>query len=63
MVTYYRVYDHTSQNTLASGISSLEQATEVLHFLQLEYPHNEIEIESYVRSSVKSGFGRDPDLH
>ena len=62
MITLYRIYDHTDQNTLASGIPTLEQAHEVLHFLKLEYPNNTIEIESYRKSSVR-GLGRDPDLH
>lgn len=61
MTTYYRIYDHTEKNTLASGIPTLEQANEVLHFLKLEYPSNSIEIESYRRTV--SGLGRDPDLH
>ncbi len=63
MITMYRIYDHTSRNTLANGIPSLEQAQEVLHFLKLSDPANEIEIEEYKTSQVKSGFGRDPDLH
>ena len=47
MITMYRIYDHTSRNTLANGIPSLEQAQEVLHFLKLDEPANEIEIEEY----------------
>ena len=62
MITLYRILDHTEKNTLASGIPTLEQATEVLHFLKLEYPHNLVEIESYTKTSVR-GLGRDPDLH
>lgn len=62
MITLYRIYDHTEKNTLASGIPTLEQAHEVLHFLKLESPSNEIEIESYTKTSVR-GLGRDPDLH
>ena len=62
MTTYYRLYDHTEKNTLASGIPTLEQAHEVLHFLKLEYPKNAIEIESCRKTSVR-GLGRDPDLH
>lgn len=60
--TLYRIYDHTEQHVLASGIPDAAQASEVLHFLQLEYPGNEIEIESYTRYTVR-GLGRDPDLH
>lgn len=32
-------------------------------FLQADAPTNELEIESYTQSTVKPGFGRDPDLH
>lgn len=62
MITLYRIYDHTTQNTLANGIGSLDQATEVLYFLQQDEPDNNLEIESYTKSAVK-GLGRDPDLH
>jgi hypothetical protein len=62
MITLYRIYDHTTQNILANAIPTLEQAHEVLHFLQQDAPGNELEIESYTKSSVK-GLGRDPDLH
>ena len=63
MITLYRIYDHTTQNTLANAIPSLEQANEVLHFLRLDTPTNELEIESYTQSHTRPGFGRDPDLH
>ena len=63
MLTHYRIYDHTTQNTLANAIPTVEQAQEVLYFLQQDAPSNELEIESYTVSAVKPGFGRDPDLH
>jgi len=62
MITLYRIYDHTTMNILANGIGSLEQATEILYFCKQDEPNNEIEIETYTKSSVK-GMGRDPDLH
>jgi len=49
-------------NILANGIGSLEQATEILYFCKQDEPDNDIEIETYTKSSVK-GLGRDPDLH
>lgn len=61
MITLYRIYDHTTKNTLANSLDE-EQAEQVLHFLKLEYPQNELEIESYSHTSVR-GLGRDPDLH
>ena len=63
MITLYRIYDCTTKNTLANAIPSLEQATEVLYFLQQDAPTNELEIESYTQSAIKPGLGRDPDLH
>jgi hypothetical protein len=62
MITLYRIYDHTTQNTLANGISDYEQAYTILGFLKLEYPSDELEIETYTKYTVK-GLGRDPDLH
>jgi len=62
MITLYRIYDHTTMNILANGIGSLEQATEILFFCKQDEPDNDIEIETYTKSSVK-GLGRDPDLH
>ena len=63
MLTLYRIYDHTTQNTIANAIPTQAQAQEVLHFLQADAPGNTLEIEEYTQSTVKPGFGRDPDLH
>ena len=63
VVTYYRIYDRTDNETLADKIADAVQAQEVFTLLKLQYPKNELEIESYSVSSVKPGFGRDPDLH
>jgi hypothetical protein len=63
MITLYRVYDRTDDETLADGISDYAQAHETLELYRLQYPYNELEIETYTRSQVKPGFGRDPDLH
>ena len=63
MITLYRIYDHTDKNTLANAIPTLEQAVEIVYFLKLNDPNNELEIESYTQSPVSKGFGRDPDLH
>ena len=62
MTNLYRIYDHTTQNTLANAIPTLVQAQEVLLFLQQDAPQNELEIEEYRKYTVK-GLGRDPDLH
>ena len=64
MVTYYRVID-TSRcgQILANAVPTQEQAQEILHFLEKDYPGTKLAIESYQVSGVKPGFGRDPDLH
>ena len=63
MVTYYRIYDETDDEILADKLNDLRQAYEVLELLRLQYPNNELTIEDYQHTSVKPGFGRDPDLH
>jgi len=60
-ITLYRIYDHTDQNTLANALTQ-EQADQVLHFLKLDLPNNNLEIEAYTHTPIK-GLGRDPDLH
>lgn len=61
-LTLYRVYDRTDQNTLANSIPTREQAWEIIELLRLEFPNNELELESYTKYTV-TGMGRDPDLH
>lgn len=64
MVTYYRIVDRDDcGQILANNIPDLVQAQEILHFLRKDYPDCDLEIESYAKSTVKPGFGRDPDLH
>lgn len=64
MVTYYRVIDlDCCGQILANQVPEYAQACEILHFLQKDYPHARLEIESYNTSPVRNGFGRDPDLH
>ena len=62
MATLYRIYDHTELNMLANAIPTYEQAYTVLEHLKLDYPNNELEIETYTVKTVR-GLGRDPDLH
>ena len=64
MVTYYRIIDRDEcGQILANSIPDLVQAQEILHFLKRDYPDADLEIESYTKSTVRPGFGRDPDLH
>ena len=44
----YRIYDLTEQHILANNLT-LEQANQVLTFLQKDVPNNTLEIERYVR--------------
>ena len=62
MVTLYRIYDIDTDEMIANGMDA-NQAHEMLQLYQLQYPECRFEIESYQQSSVKPGFGRDPDLH
>lgn len=62
MVTLYRIYDIDTGEMIANGMDA-NQAHEMLQLYQLQYPECRFEIESYQQSSVKPGFGRDPDLH
>jgi hypothetical protein len=48
-MTQYRIYDHTSKNTLANAIPTLKLAQEVLGFLLLDEPDHDIQIESYTQ--------------
>ena len=49
MKTLYRIYDSTSQNILANAIPSLKQAEEVVRLLQLDFPSDEMVIETYTQ--------------
>ena len=62
MVTLYRIYDIDSGEIIANSLDA-NQAHELLQLYQLQYPECRFEIEKYQQSSVKPGFGRDPDLH
>ena len=58
MVTYYHIEDQDG-NVMYKDLPSLDQAQEVI--MQLGITGYRIIEET--RSSVKPGFGRDPDLH
>ena len=48
----YRIYDATEQHILANNLT-LEQAVKVKQHLQLDVPHNTLEIEKYVAHEPK----------
>lgn len=62
MVTLYRIIDTTDNSIVAQGMT-YEQAHESLYFYTQDHPDTRFEIEEYLQSGVKPGFGRDPDLH
>ena len=63
MIEKYRIVDVDSGEILANSLLNREEADQMIHFLQLDHPKSRLEIERYMVSSVKPGFGRDPDLH
>ena len=63
MITYYRIVDIQTNEIVANSIPTANQAQEVMHFYCRDYPKNKFVVEEYQQSSVKSGFGRDSDLH
>ena len=60
MITKYIVYENKTEITVAN---SLEEATTCVECMGMQNPHAEYEIKEIQVSAVKSGFGRDPDLH
>lgn len=61
MITRYRIIIESSGCVVANSMTH-EEAVETHHFLQLDYPQEVLQIESYSVSTVR-GLGRDPDLH
>ena len=63
MIEKYRIVDVDSGEILANSLLNIEEADQMIHFLKLAHPKSRLEIERYMVSAVKPGFGRDPDLH
>ena len=61
MITRYRIMD-SSDNMVAEANSPAE-CEQILHHLREQNPHEEYFVEEFAVSNVRSGFGRDPDLH
>lgn len=47
LITYYRIVDISTLETVASGYYTLEQAREARDLYRRDYPHAFFEIESY----------------
>ena len=60
MITKYIVYENEKEFTVAN---SQEEANTCVECMKIQNPQNKYEIKEIQVSAVKSGFGRDPDLH
>jgi hypothetical protein len=63
MYTHWHIIDARTQEVIVEKLIDLYQANETLQILKEQNPHIEYEIISTEHSTVKPGFGRDPDLH
>ena len=63
MYTHWHIIDARTKEVVVGKLLDLSQANETLQILQLQNPHAQYEITQTEHSTVKPGFGRDPDLH
>jgi len=63
MYTHWHIIDARTKDVVVEKLPDLVQATEALQILKLQNPNTEYEIVETQHSTVKPGFGRDPDLH
>ena len=63
MYTNWQIIDSQTQEIVVDRLLDLTQVNETLQILQSQNPHREYEVIKTEQSSVKPGFGRDPDLH
>jgi len=63
MYTHWHIINTRTKEVVVEKLLDLSQANETLQILQLQNPHVEYEITQTEHSTVKPGFGRDPDLH
>ncbi len=52
-----------SSNTMVAEANSPAECDQIIHHLRQQNPYEQYTIEEFHVSSVRSGFGRDPDLH
>jgi hypothetical protein len=60
MITKYVIYEDGVEFTTAN---SQEEALTCVECMRYQHPHKSYDIKEISVSSIKSGFGRDPDLH
>lgn len=61
MITQYVI--KRADGSEYATVNSSEEADYCVSMLREQDPHSEYTIESILKSNVKDGFGRDPDLH
>jgi hypothetical protein len=61
MITKYRILDNL--NNEIDIVNSIDEVHQYIDTMRDTQPNLELKYESFEVSSVKSGFGRDPDLH
>jgi hypothetical protein len=61
MITKYKILDNLDNEI--DVVNSIDEANQYILTLQDTQPHLELRYEAVEVSYVKSGFGRDPDLH
>jgi|MDTB01.1.fsa_nt_gb hypothetical protein len=62
MVIKYKII-RMSDKQQVDVLNSLEEVEQYIAHMQDQQPYEHFEVETINVSSVKPGFGRDPDLH
>jgi len=62
MLTRYNIID-TLSNEVVETVNSIEEAWQVIEVYSTQSEHRQLIIKEEEYSTVKEGFGRDPDLH
>ena len=63
MYTHWHIINSQTKEVVVEKLLDINQANETLQILKEQNPHEEYEIIETQHSTVKPGFGRDPDLH
>lgn len=62
MYTHYNVINERTHDVFCT-VYSLEEAQQVIDMQKINHPHESFIVKKVKTSSIKPGFGRDPDLH
>lgn len=64
MIKKWKLIEKTpNEDNVLVDSSNYDEVVTAITMLQQQHPHVEYYIQEYMFSSVKPGFGRDPDLH